>query len=486
MAKTRFSVSSPSWLPPVGIALAALLLGAAVSVPATARVAIAMSATVPAAAIALRRPTAALYGLVVWLAALATLRRLTTGISGAFSFGDPLLLVGPVILVAITLVAVHRGGMRDRSPLTNAPTILVGALALSVLNPLQGGVDVGAGGAVLVLVPMLAFFVGRSLVSDAVLRRVLWLYAALAIPAAAYGLLQTFVRFPSWDQRWIDEVQTRYVALNVGGVIRAFASFASGAEFAMFLAVGVVCWLTLGSASRWRLLVAPVIGLLVVAIWYESARAVVVLLVASLAFMLAARLGLRIGSALLLGTVAIVAIPWTVGIIAPAGYGSNPDESLAAHQVSGLSDPFGESSSLHGHIDIAVDAIVGGLHDPLGRGVGSVTVAAGKLGGTGGSAEVDPANAAAAAGLVGLGAYLCVVILGIRRAFNRARRRDALSLAALGVLFATLLQWLNGGQYAVAILPWLVLGWLDRPERRLWTTQLRSNKAPESVRESNG
>jgi hypothetical protein len=30
------------------------------------------------------------------------------------------------------------------------------------------------------------------------------------------------------------------------------------------------------------------------------------------------------------------------------------------------------------------------------------------------------------------------------------------------VLVITLLQWLNGGQYAVAFLVWLVLGWVDR------------------------
>lgn len=46
-----------------------------------------------------------------------------------------------------------------------------------------------------------------------------------------------------------------------------------------------------------------------------------------------------------------------------------------------------------------------------------------------------------------------------------ARRRDIVAMAALGVLCVTFLQWLNGAQYAVAPLPWLVLGWLDAHER---------------------
>jgi hypothetical protein len=39
-------------------------------------------------------------------------------------------------------------------------------------------------------------------------------------------------------------------------------------------------------------------------------------------------------------------------------------------------------------------------------------------------------------------------------------------LIALGALIAVLLEWFNGGNYAVAFIPWLMLGWLDQPEPR--------------------
>ena len=51
----------------------------------------------------------------------------------------------------------------------------------------------------------------------------------------------------------------------------------------------------------------------------------------------------------------------------------------------------------------------------------------------------------------------------IPRAYKAAKlRRDRLALCAFGVLVAMAFHWLNGGQYSVAILPWFLLGWLDR------------------------
>jgi hypothetical protein len=62
-------------------------------------------------------------------------------------------------------------------------------------------------------------------------------------------------------------------------------------------------------------------------------------------------------------------------------------------------------------------------------------------------------------------AYVILAILALRLAVSRAREsRSAIALASVGIVFVTLFEWLNGGQYAVAFLPWLVLGYLDQPE----------------------
>jgi hypothetical protein len=110
------------------------------------------------------------------------------------------------------------------------------------------------------------------------------------------------------------------------------------------------------------------------------------------------------------------------------------------------------------------NGLVQAFTHPAGQGVGTVTIAGAKFGGLSKSTEVDPSNVAVALGLPGLLAYLVVFVSGITRVYGIAkRRRDGLALAALGVVALTALQWLDGGQYAVAVVPWLVLGWADRP-----------------------
>ena len=65
---------------------------------------------------------------------------------------------------------------------------------------------------------------------------------------------------------------------------------------------------------------------------------------------------------------------------------------------------------------------------------------------------------------------LLILVLGIRCVYKTARRRrDAAALVALGIPFVLLMKWLAGGQYAVAIFPWLVLGWADWSSRSMQT-----------------
>src|SRR5206468_11261402 len=100
---------------------------------------------------------------------------------------------------------------------------------------------------------------------------------------------------------------------------------------------------------------------------------------------------------------------------------------------------------------------------PAGIGAGTVSLAAGKFGGTGLQTEADPSNLAVAAGVPGLAAYLVLAVIAFVRMYGLARARgDALSMAALAVVTIVFLEWFNGGQYGIALLLWLTLGWVDR------------------------
>ena len=148
---------------------------------------------------------------------------------------------------------------------------------------------------------MLAFWIGRAAGDDGLVRGVLKLYAGLSLVAAAYGLYQTFIGFPVWDQRWI--LQGGYAALNVGGVIRAFGTSSSASEYATFLGVGLVAWFTL---TPRRLLALPALGLLGCAIFYESSRGIIFGLALTLALLGAMRRRVPLLLALAAAAVAVV------------------------------------------------------------------------------------------------------------------------------------------------------------------------------------
>jgi hypothetical protein len=413
-------------------------------------------------AIGTRAPRFLMPGLIVWLASLGLLRRLANSVSEAGSFGDPLLLIAPAVIAVLLLAAVQAGFPRTRSALASAVLFLAIVVVVSGLNPLQGSLVVGLGGLLLTLPPMLMFWVGRSLCDARMLEIVLRLIAGLALPAALYGLVQTLRGFPAWDERWI--LQSGYAALNVGGVTRAFSSFSSASEYATFLGVGVVAWLAFGLRSPRLTRLPAVLGTLAVlgaTLAYASARGTVILLVLSAGLMVAARCGAPLVVAVLVAVSLVALVPFVASGFAPSG--DDAGSRLLAHQVGGLADPFGQASTLPGHLQLLLKGLRSGLSDPIGRGIGSVTIAAERFGGSSAGTEADPSNLAVAAGLPGLGAYLVVVACGFGRAYRLAvQRRDAVSLAAMGLLGVTFLHWTNGGQYAVVLLPWLVLGWVER------------------------
>lgn len=440
-----------------------IYLGHALVDPTKARLVIAAAVMAVLGGVGIRSPRALLYGLVVWLAVLGVVRRLAADL-GPAPQSDPLLVVEALAVAILLVVAAARGAFSELSGLARSVLALSVLILLAAFNPIGGSLTAGFGSLFLILVPMLAFWIARALCDDRMLGTVLVLAAGLAILAALYGLFQTFNGFPSWDAKWISE--SGYSALNVGGVLRAFGPFTSASEYAGYLGIGFVACLAFGL----RLVRAPIalapLPLLAVAIFYESSRGIIFTLTFTAALMVAAWWRLPIVISVALAAAAFVSVPFVTRsvasptLLAPTGTGA----ILTAHQVQGLSSPLSsQSSTLGAHLSLLGNGFRTALHNPVGLGIGSVTIAGAKYGGQTSATEVDPGNAATALGFPGLIAYLVVAALAFFRAYSLAvHRRDGLSLAALGILTVTSLQWLNGGQYAVAFLVWFVVGWVDR------------------------
>lgn len=450
------------------LALTGAAVGWLAADPLSLRLALAAALAALAVGVAAVSPHALLVGLVVWLSALGTVRRVIDGVAGDSSH-DLLLLVGPFALVLLVAAAVARGGLASRTGLANAVLALMMLSLLGAVNPLQGSLATGVAGLLFVFVPMLAFWIGRGLCSDGTLRVVLMLVAALGIPAGLYGLAQTFVGFPAWDTGWIETARAaKYLALDVSGTTRPFSSFSSAAEYSVFVALALVLWVAFGFRSlRIPFVVAP-IGLLGTALFLSSTRGAVIVGAVALSLMACAGRRLPILAALSLSAALLFGLSAGAQRIGTDPNRTGTASSLVSHQIEGLADPLDPTTSTVGvHFSMVSAGLRSALDEPLGVGIGSISLAAVKFGGEVRGSEADPSNIAVALGIPGLIAYLFIVVLGFRGAYELARRqRDALSLAALGVLAVTVLQWLNGGHYAVAVLPWLVLGWVDRNSAR--------------------
>jgi hypothetical protein len=449
--------------------------------PSELRACVAVGLILLALSIGIAWPDRLLYALVVWLVVLGLVRRVLSLVEPATG-PDPLLAVEPAAVALLVLAAGMPARPVRRTALSTSVAIISAIIAVSAFNPAQGGFAVGVAGLLFLLVPTAGFWIGRTVCTDAVFGKIVKLVAALAVPVAVYGLVQTFVGFPRWDRLWIIHVSQVYQALNVGTVVRPFSSLTSSAEYAYVLAVGLAVWLAFGLRAMRLPLTVIAVALLGAALVLESSRLVVFLTAAALVAMFAGRIRIGAPAAALVVLVAILGTSAVVGRLAPDYYAPGTTTgALVGHQVQGLSSPLNTTSStLFIHLSLVTDGLRSGISHPAGLGAGTVSLAAGRFGGTGHQTEADPSNLAVAAGLPGLVAYLVLATLAFVRAYELARaRRDALSLAALAIVTIVFLEWFNGGQYGIALLLWLTLGWVDRS----WIHLARSGREARSLGE---
>jgi len=398
----------------------------------------------------------------VWMALLGLVRRLTPGGGNITFSGDPVLLIGPVVIILLFIIAMSRGASQNRTRFATVVGSLSIIALLEAFNPKQGTLLTGLGGLLFILVPMLAFWIGRALVDDELALQLVKTVAILSLIASVYGLIQQFHGLPSWDQRWIST--KGYSALAVGqAAIHAFGTFSSAQEYAAFLSIGLVAWLALLGKSTRMLGPLHVVATATVAtaLWFESERTAVFLTVLAIGVMFAARLRLRPIGVIAGGVGAVFLLIFVAGHFGAGASGTAG--ALSNHVVKGVSGPFSAGSSLPGHIRATKLGIRQGIVNPFGHGTGTVTIASNRYShsrtvGT----EFDPGNMGIAFGIFGLIFYVLLVWYAIKTTYIAAvRRRDAVGLFGIGMLMATLFQWTNGDLYSVCWLIWLFLGYLD-------------------------
>lgn len=429
--------------------------------PAAIRLAVAVAIVVCVVSVSLVDLRLALLLTLWFLPFLALIRRLLIPIAGWSSY-DPLLLVAPAV-AAVLLYQLFIVQKRRLTPewVSRAVLVLMLVAIIQVVNPAGGGLAAGATGLLFIAAPLAWFFVGRELADRRLVARLLVGVAVIAVGIAGYGLWQNLVGLPVWDSIWVD--LNGYAALSVFGTTRAFGTFSSGAEYAIFLAGALV--IAVAMALRGRAFALLFIPVLAVAVFLESSRTIVfVILVAVVGVV-----GLRTGSKALTGAgLGLIAV-LVLGVIniygsqltATAEQSGNP---FVAHQVAGLMNPFNASqSTLLIHEQLVANGVLGTLAHPIGFGTSATNLAGQKLGSGTNSAEVDVIDAFISLGIIGGTAFLAIVFLTLWRSITLGiARRDLSALAATALLIITFGQWLNGGYYALAPLVWTLVGWTTK------------------------
>jgi hypothetical protein len=457
LALPRWGISLRTYLLTVA---AAALLGLLVAAGAGwLRLLVAGTIALLLLTIMLSRPGVAVLATFTYLVLLAFLRRLLIADAG-WSSADPMLLVGPLVAI----VAIIRLFVLERRPLVPdlLSKLVLGVLALTfleVLNPGGGGIAAGIAGLLFIAAPLLWFFVGRELLDDTLIDRLLGLFLLLGTVVAIYGLLQTQVGDPPWDVNWLNVTGGGYSSLNVGGQVRAFGTFASSAEYALSVGSALVIAVAFLLRGRvWALLPVPVLCL---ALFLSSSRGALVTAFFGVVVLVALRPRRPVAALVVI----VLALGTAFGAIHLLGSGaaSTSANSLVNHQLGGITEPLNpNSSTLLVHLQLAWDGIKSSLHHPFGQGDAATNGAAGVKANSAltqtQATEVDISNAFVAMGPAGGVLYLItvavVLFLAVRGFFAG---REAL-LAVIGVLVVALGQWLTGGNYALSPLCWLLAG----------------------------
>jgi len=419
--------------------------------------------------------SAALLAIFAYLFLLGDIRRIVSVLVGQPVI-DPFLLLAPLMALVLALPSLFH--LRLIDPLSKAMFALLLLMVLEALNPAQGGLATSLAGVFFYLVPVLWFWVGRSMGSPLLVTRLLYrVVFPLALLAGLLGLGQSFIGFLPYQQAWITAAIKAYTSLYVGSTVRPFGFSVSAAEYGTLLQFSLAAIVAASFASRrgW-LLALPVLA---TAFTLASGRGVMIKLFVALPITWIMRrrtkLSLRtVLSIAILGVLSLLTLSSVAAHFAPAESNDSRNSSAAenafSHQVSGLAHPFDERYSTAGaHSDMVLSGLMQAVKTPLGQGLGASTFAATKFqtDQQQGSSELDFSDMFISLGLLGGLLYLGIAGLAARAALRYLQSTPLpLSLPVFAILVTTLGAWLIGGQYSVCALVFFLMGSLVYQENQ--------------------
>jgi hypothetical protein len=337
---------------------------------------------------------------------------------------------------------------------------------------------VGLAGALFYIVPVLWFYMGRVYASEAAYTKFIGFTLLVIILIAAYGEYQTvfgllpvekeFLNYAGFDQHLGNRLE------------RVFSTLASPAEYAILLTLGAVLCFTKVLTRKYQFLI--LFGVFCVAVFFTSIRGCVVSTLSTTGVLIAVqgrdmkRWLPRLIVTLVLGAAGLF---WSLQKV-QSGLSPTDTTGLVQHQVVGLLDPLHSTATSHSNLQFY--GIFSGVLHPFGLGLVSTTLAATKYGSTGANTEGDFGNMFTALGLVGGIIFTLIVFHTLKEAaLHWHRSRSLTSLTALAILVVTFNLWMVGGNYAVAMLIWVTIGYIDRTALKHKLETMDPNEASHGV-----
>jgi hypothetical protein len=383
----------------------------------------------------------------------------------AWSGADPLLVVGPATAIILWAVAMTSDRVRLDTPLSKWILALMAIMAVQIFNPRQGGLMVGVTGAMFLLVPLLWYWVGKSFGSEAFLETLFYrLVVPLAFLAALFGLYQVFYGYPEYQLEWYRV--GGYSALGPSEeYLRPLSVFANITEYCRYLGVAIIALWALFLRGRSTLQAVLAIAVLFVALFLTGTRGPVLFLTMTGAIMWTV-LGRsvkawvpRMAVAVVVGVFGLV---YGLTQVAQVN-GERGRAQFNMQRQTGLIPEGKKGGPVRIHLNLIRIAAVRTAEQPLGRGIGSVTLAAGRFGSGGFSSEKDFTDMFLALGVPGGIVYLMVLFYASTLAVKYWHRyRGLIPLVVLGVLIFSVFSWLQPGQYVMTPLLWFSVGALDK------------------------
>lgn len=401
--------------------------------------------------------------LIIFLPFMAFIRRYIYVYSRYVSF-DPILIIPDIITIWLFgYLIIFKGKeiykLFRENRLVRLTTILLFIFILQMFNPRQGNILVGIGGAKFYIIPLLWFYIALFL-DKKFIRKLLFIIVLIGFITGLYGLKQTFFGFTSFERYWIQ--WGGISSLHLFNIIRSFSTFSSVSEYSRYLLIAAVLGFGFIIRQRKNFMVGLMLLIILFSLFTSAVRSTIILcvlasiLVFSLSLM---RKNVKLGFLFALFLIFfLIALITNVSIIPDVDKYSSISVTTH-HSMRGLTEPLAESSfqfRLYLWTKIFPRQLIS---NPFGYGLGILTIAAGKFGGSRLTATDNLLlDTFLSTGVIGGILLVTLLFIMFKKTIHILSENKDILVVTIVIIILAYLANSSSGEYSCITLIWFFIG----------------------------